>query len=93
MILCVAAVRWVEMPAEDGQEPEPPRPYLELTDGWYKIVAEVDECLRRAVSRDRIMTGRKLAISGAKVGDYVTDASFIKQGELTVLARLRCRRC
>lgn len=67
MILCVAGVQWTHQPTEVGEEPAPPRPYLELTDGWYKIVAEVDECLARAVQRGVIATGRKLAISGAKV--------------------------
>lgn len=67
MILCVAGVQWTVQPTEPGEEPAPPRPYLELTDGWYKIVAELDECLARAVTRGVIATGRKLAISGAKV--------------------------
>lgn len=68
MILCVAGVHWTHQPTEAGEEPASPRPYLELTDGWYKIVAEVDECMTRAVKRGVICTGRKLAISGAKVG-------------------------
>jgi breast cancer 2 susceptibility protein len=67
MILCVAAVHLPEPspPAEDGGPP--PRPYLELTDGWYKVLTEVDDCLARAVTKGKIRVGRKLAVSGAKL--------------------------
>ena len=66
MILCVSGVR---RPAEvevDG-EMVPSKPYLELTDGWYRINAHVDECLIRPINKGLITVGRKLAISGAKV--------------------------
>jgi breast cancer 2 susceptibility protein len=59
MVLCVTAVH-------RSTEPQT-RPYLELTDGWYRINADVDECLARAVVKGKIAVGRKLSISGAKV--------------------------
>jgi breast cancer 2 susceptibility protein len=59
MVLCVAAVH-------RSIEPQT-RPYLELTDGWYRIYAEVDDCLARAVLKGKIAVGRKLAVSGSKV--------------------------
>ena len=41
--------------------------YPELTDGWYKIHAQVDPPLRRALDRGIIRVGRKLAMCGVKV--------------------------
>ena len=60
MVLCVSAIH---RRTDEGHS----QPYLELTDGWYRISAEVDACLVRAVDHGRIRVGRKLAISGAKV--------------------------
>jgi len=68
MILFVAAIHHPG-PSMDPEEKDapPPRPYLELSDGWYKILAEIDDCLARAVNTGKIQIGRKLAISGAKL--------------------------
>jgi breast cancer 2 susceptibility protein len=68
MILIVAAIHHPG-PSTDPDEKDapPPRPYLELSDGWYKILAEIDDCLARAISTGKIRVGRKLAISGAKL--------------------------
>lgn len=67
MILCVAAVHLppTTEPTEEGAPP--PRPYLELTDGWYKVLTEIDDCLARAITKGKIRVGRKLAVSGAKL--------------------------
>lgn len=40
---------------------------LELTDGWYRIRANIDSTLSRAVGRARIKVGSKLAMAGARV--------------------------
>ncbi|RUP24650.1 BRCA2, oligonucleotide/oligosaccharide-binding, domain 1-domain-containing protein [Jimgerdemannia flammicorona] len=40
---------------------------LELTDGWYRIYASIDTALQRAVSKEKIKIGSKLAICGAQV--------------------------
>ena len=40
---------------------------LELTDMWYKIRADVDQPLQRAISKSKIRVGYKLEICGAKV--------------------------
>ncbi|OCF62208.1 hypothetical protein L486_01875 [Kwoniella mangroviensis CBS 10435] len=40
---------------------------LDLTDGWYRIKAQIDACLQRAVTKGRLAVGRKIAISGAKL--------------------------
>jgi breast cancer 2 susceptibility protein len=58
--------------AGDGK-PMAVKPYLELTDGWYRINAEIDDCLVRAVKKGKINVGRKMAICGARVspGEFV----------------------
>ncbi|TIC66763.1 hypothetical protein E3Q03_02140 [Wallemia mellicola] len=40
---------------------------IELTDGWYPIHAQIDECLSRALSRRRIKLGCKISIIGARL--------------------------
>lgn len=60
-------------------------PFLELTDGWYRIYAEVDPCLTRAVEKGRITVGQKLAICGAKA---CTGSTWLEDGRL-MAARLR----
>lgn len=68
MVLCVCGIHQPEPVLNEKDEPVPQRPYLELTDGWYRIRAAVDESLSRAISKGKIRVGRKLAMAGAKVG-------------------------
>ena len=44
-----------------------PHPVFELTDGWYRLRARVDEVLARAARRGVIRIGRKISVSGASV--------------------------
>lgn len=67
LVLCVCAIRHPPPQTNDKGIAIPIKPYLELTDGWYKIIAEIDDCMHRAVEKGKIVVGRKLAISGAKV--------------------------
>ena len=43
---------------------------LELTDGWYRIYASIDETLYDATIRGRLKVGHKLNISGARVSAF-----------------------
>lgn len=48
---------------------------LVLTDGWYKIQANLDPCLSRAVQKGKIRLGQKLNVQGAKLDSYSASAS------------------
>lgn len=71
MVLCVSQIRWDDPPDVDtlkeGEEPVIVIVGLELTDGWYRIRANVDGTLKSACERGKIVVGSKLAISGARV--------------------------
>ena len=69
MVLCVSDITWSQPGVQVGEDglPVVPHPTLELTDGWYRLRARVDEILARAVRRGVIRVGRKIAISGASV--------------------------
>lgn len=64
MVLCVFDISWPESRNNkaDGALPE-----FVLTDGWYKIRAQVDQALAKAANKGKIRIGTKLSIMGAKV--------------------------
>jgi breast cancer 2 susceptibility protein len=62
MVLCVFEISWPDGTRADNVAPE-----LVLTDGWYKIRAQTDVALARAVKKCKIRVGSKLEIIGAKV--------------------------
>lgn len=69
MILCVSKVVWTEGRRNpDGSVEDAPE--LEVTDGWYRLRAEVDAPLTRAIRKGVIKVGRKISIVDAKL---VTD--------------------
>ena len=67
MNLLVTAIHYQDVDRDEADDKLTPRPCAKLSDGWYHIRAELDECLARAVRRGRIKVGRKLAVIGAKV--------------------------
>lgn len=68
MVLCVSAIHRPEPQSDQHGKVVAVKPFLELTDGWYRINAEIDECLVRAVNKGVIVIGRKISICGARVG-------------------------
>lgn len=60
MVLCVFNIR-----KDPGQGNKSTAYMLELTDGWYRILANIDEPMARAVKRNKIRRGVKLVIQGA----------------------------
>lgn len=69
MILCVSNITWSEPGMTDDGMPIPPHPELEVTDGWYRLRAQIDAPLARAVRRGVICVGRKIGVVGARVGE------------------------
>lgn len=67
MVLCVSKIFWSEAGADDEGIPTECVPQLELTDGWYRLRANVDDPLERAIRKGHIRVGRKLAIANARV--------------------------
>jgi len=66
MVLCVSQVRWGD-PPDEADNGSLVIVGLELTDGWYRIRTNVDETLRRACERGKLVVGSKISVSGAKV--------------------------
>jgi BRCA2, oligonucleotide/oligosaccharide-binding, domain 1 len=67
MVLCISGVTWSEASLTDDGMPIAPYPELEVTDGWYRLRAQVDAPLARAIQRGVIRIGRKIGVSGARV--------------------------
>ncbi|KAG8961102.1 hypothetical protein FRC00_013235 [Tulasnella sp. 408] len=66
MVLCVCGITPGENTVTEQGEVLEGLPTLDVTDGWYKLRATVDDALARAVKRGLIKVGTKLAISGAR---------------------------
>jgi len=68
MVLCVSKVirtqgqRNSDGSVEDALE-------LEVTDGWYRLRAEIDAPLARAIRRGVVKAGRKIGVVDSKVRD------------------------
>ncbi|EIN13926.1 hypothetical protein PUNSTDRAFT_117563 [Punctularia strigosozonata HHB-11173 SS5] len=67
MILCVSNISWEDRGLREDGILIPPRPELEVTDGWYRLRAQVDDTLARAIRKGKIRVGRKLDVVGAKL--------------------------
>lgn len=71
MILTVSEIRWDDPPNMENLKPDEEALMvivgLKLTDGWYRIRANIDSTLKSACERGKLVAGSKLAISGARV--------------------------
>ncbi|KAI0652483.1 hypothetical protein C8Q79DRAFT_102638 [Trametes meyenii] len=78
MVLCVSSIVICGPPKEDeaGLSYDP-HPQLEVTDGWYRLRANIDLPLARAVRRGLIRVGTKLAVAGAKLSGTRKEACEI----------------
>lgn len=65
MVLCVTGIILPE--GEEGNG----IPELEITDGWYRLKAQIDEPLARAIKKGTIKIGRKIAVTGCRVGAHL----------------------
>ena len=69
MVLCVSKVILTEGRRNpDGSVEDAPE--LEVTDGWYRLRAEVDAPLARAIRKGVIRVGRKIGVVDSKVRCY-----------------------
>ncbi|CAG5125235.1 unnamed protein product [Candidula unifasciata] len=75
LILCVASVKQTL----HGQFS------VELTDGWYSIPAQLDDCLTQLVARKRIRPGDKIVSTGAELGGCADGCSPLELKEGTAL--------
>ncbi|KIK70645.1 hypothetical protein GYMLUDRAFT_150232, partial [Collybiopsis luxurians FD-317 M1] len=67
MVLCISNVIWPEgSGTPDGRQANP-LPQLEVTDGWYRLKAQIDLTMARAVKRGKLRVGRKIAVVGARL--------------------------
>jgi hypothetical protein len=67
MVLCVSKINWIQGGKTDDGVPVEPRPELEVTDGWYRLRAQIDGSLVRAVKKGVLRVGRKIGVAGARV--------------------------
>lgn len=67
MVLCISAIKWTEARVTSDGVVIEAYPELEVTDGWYRLRAQVDEPLARAARRGLVTVGRKLEVAGARV--------------------------
>jgi breast cancer 2 susceptibility protein len=67
MVLCISGITWSEEGLTDDGMPIVSHPELEVTDGWYRLRAQVDGPLARAIRRGVIRIGRKIRVVGARV--------------------------
>ncbi|OSD03321.1 hypothetical protein PYCCODRAFT_1444654 [Trametes coccinea BRFM310] len=87
MVLCVSniIIRGSSMMSKEGI-PLEPHAELEVTDGWYRLRANIDMPLARAVRRGTICIGTKLAVSGAKLsGDRKEPCEILEAYDNTYL--------
>ncbi|KAK0481755.1 hypothetical protein IW261DRAFT_1472286 [Armillaria novae-zelandiae] len=77
MVLCVSEIKWLENKLLENGEMYHGCPELELTDGWYKIRAQVDAPLTRAIRKGTLAIGRKIAIVGARLDSERKDPQEI----------------
>jgi len=69
LVVCVSNIFWSPGVTEDGV-PIDPHPELEVTDGWYRLRAQIDLPIAKAIRKGVIKVGRKIAIAGARVCNF-----------------------
>ncbi|KAF9567810.1 hypothetical protein CPC08DRAFT_626275 [Agrocybe pediades] len=77
MVLCVSNIFWSPGGVTEDGSPIEPHPELEVTDGWYRLRAQIDLPMARAVRTGVIRIGRKIGVAGARLSTERKDASEI----------------
>ena len=68
MVLCIASITPIRNGQAQSGHDQQNSSLLELTDGWYRIKANADIPLQRAIEAGRLRVGYKIALAGARVG-------------------------
>ncbi|KAF7303152.1 hypothetical protein MKEN_01278900 [Mycena kentingensis (nom. inval.)] len=77
MILCVSNIIWQDAGVTEDGIALPAHPELEVTDGWYRLRAQIDAPMARAVRRGVIRIGRKIGVVGAQLSNQRKDPQEI----------------
>ncbi|KAG6332539.1 hypothetical protein ID866_6550 [Astraeus odoratus] len=86
MILCVSNIVWPAGTVDENDQPVAQHPELEVTDGWYRLRAQIDAPLARATRKGIIKIGRKISIAGARLSSQRKEGSEILEAyDSTVL--------
>ncbi|KAF8585115.1 hypothetical protein K439DRAFT_1344127 [Ramaria rubella] len=67
IVFCVSDIFWTDEYVDGEGRLVLAHPELEITDGWYRLRANVDEALARATRNKVLRIGRKVACCGAKL--------------------------
>ncbi|KAG8853126.1 hypothetical protein FRB96_008377 [Tulasnella sp. 330] len=67
MTVCVSAITPGETGITEEGEPVVGIPVLDVTDGWYRLRATIDEPIARAIKRGILKVGTKISVSGARL--------------------------
>ncbi|GAA6009516.1 hypothetical protein JCM11491_003587 [Sporobolomyces phaffii] len=75
IVLCVTQLLWDD-PEEGTDDTDGATQVvvgIELTDGWYRIRANIDRTLRSACERGKLIVGSKVAVTGARLESHRRD--------------------
>jgi breast cancer 2 susceptibility protein len=67
MVLCISDITWPDGSDQDAGTRASVMPQLEVTDGWYRLRADVDDSMARAMHRGTLRVGMKILVAGARV--------------------------
>ncbi|KAF5388472.1 hypothetical protein D9757_004706 [Collybiopsis confluens] len=62
MVLCISSIIWPEESSSSDRRKVDLLPQLEVTDGWYRLKAQIDISMANAVKRGKLCVGRKIAV-------------------------------
>ncbi|KAL4253568.1 Breast cancer type 2 susceptibility protein [Abortiporus biennis] len=100
MILCVSNIIYPSTTNSNGSSSSTTTtttttsiPQLEVTDGWYRLRAEIDPPLARAIQKGSIRIGRKLAVVGAKLNSEQKEAVEILEAYESVTLKISGNSC
>ncbi|KAF9015700.1 hypothetical protein BDQ17DRAFT_1341502 [Cyathus striatus] len=80
MVLCISDIKWFPKTTDEQGRTVESYPELEVTDGWYRLRAQIDASLVRAVRSGKLRRGRKIGVVGARLSSEKKDPVEILEG-------------